>query len=155
MKVNLSSSLEDYLEAIININDKEGRVRITDISRELKVEKSSVNSAVKKLQNLGLVLHEKYGDIRLTRKGEEEAGCIRERHDIIMKFLIDFLGLRPKEAERDACRIEHVISSNTFKRLSGFINFLESSTFFNKKKWLESFDRYIETGEYKAEEKVH
>ena len=144
--MNISSSLEDYLEAIADIGKENEKVRITDISRILNVEKSSVNSAVKKLKNLNLVTHERYEDIKLTKLGEKEAREIREKHDTLSRFLSDFLGLPKKEAEKDACRIEHVISNETFRRLSGFIEFISGSPGFDPEKWRLSFEQYLKTG---------
>jgi len=141
--MNLSSSLEDYLEAIYNLQDEEGRSRITDISIELNVEKPSVNTAIKKLKNLNLVIHEKYGDIILTKRGIEEASRIKVKHDTILKFLNDILGIPRKEAERDACKIEHVISNNSFFRLSKFVDFIDESIILDKKDWLATFEGYI------------
>lgn len=109
------------------------------------VEKSSVNTAIKKLTNFNLVVHEKYGNIILTKKGEEEASCVKAKHDILLRFLNDILGLTKKEAEKEACKIEHTISNNTFERLSKFIEFLDKSPFFDSNQWLKSFDKYIQT----------
>jgi DtxR family transcriptional regulator, Mn-dependent transcriptional regulator len=143
--MNLSSSLEDYLEAIYDIKNEENIVRITDISAKLNVEKPSVNTAVEKLKNLNLVIHEKYGDIILTKKGEEEASRVKAKHDILLRFLNDILGITRREANRDACKIEHAISNNTFERLSKFIEFLDKSPFFNSEEWQKSFENYIQT----------
>ena len=153
--MNLSSSLEDYLEAIYNIKNKEGYVRVTDISRELNVEKPSVFMAIKKLKNLKLVIHEKYGDIILTKRGEEEALRVKKKHDVLLMFLTDLLGLSRKEAEKDACRIEHVICDNTFERLSKFINFLYDYDLINKKNWLETFEEYINTNNTESKNRIN
>jgi DtxR family Mn-dependent transcriptional regulator len=155
MSLNLSSSLEDYLETIVMIYDKEGTVRVTDISRHLGVEKSSVNSAINKLANLNLLVHEKYGDIQLTRAGEKEARRVLRRHIVLLKFLTEFLGLNKGSAEKEACRIEHVISKETFNRLYKFIRYIEESPFFNIEKWLTSFEEYIKTGENAGSRNIH
>jgi DtxR family transcriptional regulator, Mn-dependent transcriptional regulator len=153
--LNLSSSLEDYLEAMIELYKSEGKIRITDISHKLHVEKSSVNSAIKKLQNLNLVTHEKYGDVHLTKRGEEEASKIKHMHMTLFKFLNEFLVLNPDDAETDACKIEHVISKKTFERLSKFVEYINESPFFNKEKWKISFLNYLETGVIKNEGAMH
>ena len=150
--MTLSSSLEDYLEAMIDLFNYEGKIRVSDISVKLKVEKSSVNTAVKKLKNLNLITHEKYGDVILTEKGKLKAEEIKEKHIIISKFLTDFLGLSDKDADKDACKIEHTLSSHTFKRLLFFIQFMEESPFFDKNKWKESFNRYLESVESSEQE---
>lgn len=155
MELNLSSSLEDYLEAIYDLSNSEATVRITDISEKLKVEKPSTNMAVKKLKNLKLVLHEKYRDIILTKKGEEEAIRIKTKHDLISRFLKSILGVSKKDAEKDACKIEHAIGNNTFERLAKFIEFLDKSPYFQAEQWLESFEKFIQTGEVNQESRVH
>lgn len=143
--MNLSSSLEDYLEAMIDLFRYEGKIRVSDISTKLKVEKSSVNTAINKLKNLDLVTHEKYGDVSLTEKGKKIAEEVKEKHIMISKFLTDFLGLSEKEADKDACKIEHVLSDNTFERLLMFIKMMEESPFFDKIKWKESFNKYLDS----------
>jgi DtxR family Mn-dependent transcriptional regulator len=153
--MNLSSSLEDYLEAIYDIKNADSIVRITDISTKLNVEKSSVNTAIKKLKNLNLVMHEKYCDIILTEKGEEKAKSIRNKHNTILKFFHDLLGVTKNEAERDACKIEHVISNNTFERLSKFIEFFDKNPFFNIDQWQDLFNEYIKNGEIDSNDKEY
>lgn len=143
--MNLSSSLEDYLEAMIDLFRYEGKIRVSDISTKLKVEKSSVNTAINKLKNLDLITHEKYGDISLTEKGKLIAEEVKQKHIMISKFLSEFLGLSEKEAEKDACKIEHVLSDNTFKRLLLFIKLMEESPFFDKNKWKESFNKHLDS----------
>lgn len=121
----LTSSLEDYLEAIHELISEKGKAGITDISYRLNVKKSSVNSAVKRLKVLDLVIHEKYEDIVLTEKGAAEAERVRAKHDVLLKFLVRVLKVPKKEAKTEACKIEHVISNGTFKRLRKFMDELE------------------------------
>jgi DtxR family Mn-dependent transcriptional regulator len=142
--MTLSSSLEDYLEAMIEIRDHEGRIRITDISQRLEVEKPSVNTAVNKLQNLALVVHEKYGEIELTKRGEAEAERVRQKHRTITRFLSDFLGLAAGQAERDACKIEHVMSAAAIERLSRFMAFVDVSPLAGGDKWKRALADFLE-----------
>ncbi len=127
MSTGLSSSLEDYLEAIYKIKQNEGRISITNISTMLDVRKSSVNSAIKKLKSLDYVIHEKYEEIILTGKGEEAAKRVKAKHDVLFKFLSCFLGVPDKKAAEEACKIEHSISETTFESLERFIDLLEKS----------------------------
>lgn len=138
MTLNLSSSLEDYLEAILNISETSGKVRVTDISQNLNVEKSSVNFAVNKLKNLNLVTHARYEDIKLTDDGEAEAKRIRERHNLLYNFFHDYLAISPAESETDACRVEHAVSYNTIERLSKFVSYIENETNFSKENFMNS-----------------
>lgn len=118
---NITGSLEDYLEAIYVLQQNNGEVRITDIAQLLNISKPSVNKAVKVLKESGLVIHEKYQKISLTPEGEKIAKEVDFRHKILMKFLIECLDINPKIAEQDACRIEHVISTESFQRLTSYL----------------------------------
>ncbi len=113
---HLTSSLEDYLEAIYML-EKRGSVRISDIAEFLGVSKPSVNRAVGNLCKHGLIEHELYSDVTLTPKGKALASKVLRRHKIIKKFLTDTLGVDEKIAEQDACRMEHVISVQTIQKL--------------------------------------
>lgn len=114
---------EDYLEAILQIIEETGNpeVRITDISKKLKVAKSSVSRAVGNLKNDGYVNQELYSDVSLTPKGYIKAGQVYNRHKILTAFFADILGVNRELAEHDACLIEHDISSETMERLVSFI----------------------------------
>ena len=117
----ISPSLEDYLEVILDLNDRNELVRVTDLAEKLSVAKSSVNQAVTKLTDLNLLRHEKYGPLELTQQGAEEAQKIRERHKILKHFFINVLGVEQRIAEEDACHIEHFISPVTMERLIVFL----------------------------------
>ncbi len=145
--MNLSSSLEDYLETILDLKRSKGIVRITDISGMLDVEKSSANFAVKKLKNLKLVEHERYEDIRLTRKGEDEAKRLKTKRVLLRNLLQNYLGVSAPQAEKDACRIEHVIGKETQSRLETLLSFLENNPLFDRENFLRQLDHYSETGE--------
>ena len=120
--LKLTRALEDYLECIYILNLKNLEVRITDISNFLKTSKPSVNRAVKLLCAKGYVIHEKYAKITLTNKGKEVAKEIYFRHESICNFFIKSLGISPKTAETDACKIEHIISPETLERLVEYSN---------------------------------
>ena len=113
----LTGSLEDYLETIYILLKKSETVRITDIAKFLALSKPSVNRAVKTLKEADLVIHEKYGTITLTKKGEEIAKGVYFRHETLMNFLVEDLKIEPKTAEQEACRIEHDISEESLKKL--------------------------------------
>lgn len=120
-----SSSLEDYLEAILVLSEEAGTaVRVTDLSEKLGVTKPSVSAAVKRLSDAGLVRHQKYGDVKLTASGREQAKDVASRHDLMLRFLKDVLGVEESLAERDACRLEHGLSAETVKCLARFVELL-------------------------------
>ncbi len=145
--MNLSSSLEDYLETMLNLKKSKGTIRITDISTQLNVEKPSVNFAVKKLKNLKLVTHERYEDIKLTKKGEAEAKRIKTRHVLLRDLLQNYLGLPAETAETDACRIEHTISCETYERLIKLVEFIDTHPMIDKNNFLTMFNHFIEHNE--------
>jgi DtxR family Mn-dependent transcriptional regulator len=108
--------LEDYLEMVSFLSD-EGEVRVTDIALRLKVSKPSVLTALKTLEDQGLLEHERYRTVTLTQKGAIRASEIRDRHDFLTAFLRDTLGVNPETAEDDACKMEHILSDETIKKM--------------------------------------
>ena len=134
----LSRSLEDYLETVAELVARDGVARTRDVARRLNVAPSSVNSAVNKLADRGLVTHKPYEFIRLTKRGEELGGAIRRRHELLCSFLTDVLGVPPEAATTDACKIEHGLSSTTVARLVEFMDFINRCPD-GKPEWLEQF----------------
>ncbi len=112
MKSNESS--EDYLESILLLSGKLPVVRSVDIANELGFKKSSVSVAMKKLRESGLITVTDAGYIYLTDEGKAVAERVYERHHVFTTFLTS-LGVDPEVAENDACRIEHVISEESFQ----------------------------------------
>src|SRR5690606_29782446 len=102
-KIEVTPSLQDYLEAILNLSEYNKKVRITDIATELDVAKSSVHQAVTQLDKAGLVVHERYGPLELTDKGKEEALKVRDKHEILVKFFTKVLEVDNETAHNDAC----------------------------------------------------
>lgn len=119
--LDLSSSLQDYLEAILELSQTDSSVRVTDLAGKLKIAKASVSQSIDKLAGLGLVEQESYGPIKLTEIGKEQALKIRRRHRMLRRFLTAILGVDPAIAEEDACRMEHAISPETMERLVAFL----------------------------------
>ncbi len=140
---NLSATMEDYLEAILELQKAYGVARVGKIADKLKVKSSSVNSALKQLNNQKLVIHEKYGYTRLTENGEKIAVDVKNKHEILFRFLTEFLMLDSEEAEREACCIEHTISKKTYLRLTQFFQFLESNFTTEKANMLHLFTKYL------------
>ncbi|MBD3426790.1 MAG: MarR family transcriptional regulator [Candidatus Omnitrophica bacterium] len=145
-KKKLTSSMEDYLEAIAAIKAEKGVARVKDISKMMGVKKPSVTSAVKSLCERGLIIHERYGYVDLTRQGEKLARSIRRKHDTLVRFISRILGVDRKIAAADACKIEHHISPETFERLTKFVEFVKGCPDGDKPEWLKGFDHYHRTG---------
>lgn len=119
--VSISPSLEDYLEIILQLTGDDEKVRVTDLADKMNVAKSSVNQAMKKLQELNLIRHEKYGPLMLTEDGREKAQRITRRHVVLTKFFSEVLGVNIITAEEDACRIEHYLSPVSMEKLVDFV----------------------------------
>ena len=114
--MKLRASGEDYLEAILILQKKRGLVRSVDVARHMEVTKPSVCHAVATLRDGGFLTMDEDRFLHLTDVGREVAEKIYERHCFFTKQLIA-AGVNPKTAEADACRIEHVISQESFLKL--------------------------------------
>ena len=112
----LHASGEDYLEAILVLQKKLGMVRSVDVARHMEVSKPSVCHAVATLRDGGFLTMDEDHFLYLTDVGREVAEKIYERHCFFTERLIA-LGVNPETAETDACRIEHVISAESFEHL--------------------------------------
>ena len=121
-----TASMEDYLEAVAMLQGKDKVVRVSQISRKLKVKMPSVTSALKKLSEQKLVEHERYGHIKLTPEGDKVARDVIYRHEALTRFFAQALGIDRETAEEDACKIEHVISPLSMERLAKFVEFIEA-----------------------------
>ena len=114
--MKIQESAENYLEAILMIHNRQGNVRSIDIANELSFSKPSVSVAMNNLRTNGYIEMDKDGFITLLDKGREIAEKIYERHTLISNWLMH-MGVSPETAAEDACRIEHVISAETFEKL--------------------------------------
>ncbi len=119
--MNIHESGENYLETILMLQQLKGNVRSVDIVNELGYSKSSVSRAVNILQDAGLInIDPASGNITFTEAGIKRAKQIYSRHNILNDFLLR-LGISSETAEKDACRIEHVISPETFEAIKNFV----------------------------------
>jgi DtxR family Mn-dependent transcriptional regulator len=117
----MTQSLEDYLKTVGVLADK-GDVRITDIAIRLGVSKPSVIIAVKALETQGFVTHKRYCAVMLTKQGKEKVSGLKERYQIILSFLQDVLGISPNTAKQDSCKMEHILSEETLKKIKSIIH---------------------------------
>ena len=114
--MKIQESAENYLETILILSQRSKMVRAVDIGNELEFSKPSVSVAMKNLRENGYVHVASDGAITLTEKGAKIANTMYERHLEISQWLIS-LGVNPKIAVEDACRIEHVISEESFEAI--------------------------------------
>ena len=144
--ISQTASMEDYLEAIVILEEQGNPAKVTEIGKSLGVKKPSVTSALAKLSEAGLVQHKKYGDIVLTAEGESIAQDVYQRHRTLRHFLVEILNVDPVIADDDACRVEHVLSRESLERLAKFIEFVLNCPR-GEPEWLEGFNYYLKHGE--------
>ena len=113
--MKIQESGENYLETIYILTLQNGSVRSIDIANYLNFSKPSVSRAMGILKEAGYIIMEPSGNIVLTPKGRKKAGSVYERHTLIAKFLQMTLGVDSNIALQDSCRIEHVISDESFE----------------------------------------
>ena len=119
--MQIHQSAEDYLETILMLSQRMGKVRSIDVVNELGFTKASVSRAMSILKRENYILMEADGNIVLTETGLAKANAVLERHLLLTRFLRENLGVSEETAEKDACRIEHVISPETFTGIKKLI----------------------------------
>lgn len=119
--MKIQESAENYLETILILQERKGFVRSIDIAAELEFSKPSVSVAMKNLRENGYIEVDELGHITLTAAGAEIAERIYERHTFLSGWL-SALGVDPKVAAEDACRIEHVISAESFAAIRDHVD---------------------------------
>lgn len=112
----LTSAMEDYLEAVLMMQKRHGYVRCVDVAEHLGVKKPSVSRAVKELSKFGHIIKNTDGTLSLTDSGLQIATQIYEKHQFFTRQLIE-AGVPKDIAAQDACRLEHVISEQSFQKL--------------------------------------
>lgn len=114
--MHINESAENYLETILILSKSHPVVRSVDVAEELGFKKSSVSVAMKNLREKNHITVTKEGFIYLTESGRQIAEMIFERHELLTTWLVR-LGVEPEVASEDACKIEHVISSESFEAI--------------------------------------
>ena len=114
--MKIHESAENYLETILLLQQRKGSVRSVDIANELEFSKPSVSVAMKNLRQGGYIEVDASGQIRLLPPGQAIAEAVLEKHRLMTRFLIG-LGVSPQVAAEDACRIEHVLSDESFEAI--------------------------------------
>jgi DtxR family Mn-dependent transcriptional regulator len=145
MKEALTGRSEDYLRGLYEIIERKGYARIRDVARELGIQPSSAVEMMKKLDQKGLVVYEKYGGVTLTPEGEEIATAVRERHETFKRFLE--IILVPKDvALKDAHVLEHRLDPKTILQFTRFVDFITGAAKHPRfvGRWIEQFRRYCE-----------
>jgi len=143
--MQLSESLQDYLEKILALENSNKVARVKEIAEAMGVLQGSVTSALKTLSAKGLINYEPYSFITLTPKGKKLAQEVTRRHAVIKDFLVNVLQLETGNAEANACRIEHAIDRVAIDRLVQFIDYLSNCPRTGPD-WIAAFSNYCNTG---------
>ncbi len=141
----LSPSAQDYLEAVYETGLKREVVRVSEIADRLGVKMPSVVTALRRLARRGLVRHERYGHVALTDAGAAEARRISERHQALVRFLVELLGVNARTAAADACRMEHAVSAQTMRRMVKLLEFAVEEPG-KKRRCADMFRRFVDSG---------
>ena len=125
---NLSASLEDYLEAILNLTSASNVARSRDIAEQLGVSRASVTGALRVLKKKGLANYKPYDYVTLTDSGKAAAAEIATKHNILKSFFINVLGVESDIAQQAACKAEHALGRGIIAKLLCFIEFVTQSS---------------------------
>ena len=119
----LTKSLEDYLELIYQTISKNKTIKAIDIANEFKISRPSVSEALIRLADLDLIIYEGRKGIKITQQGVIEAKKIINRHNILFKFFSEVLKIDNQIADKNACKIEHVIDDEVLNKIQLFSEF--------------------------------
>ncbi|HKK90749.1 MAG TPA: metal-dependent transcriptional regulator [Desulfobacteraceae bacterium] len=120
-KTDLSETLEDYLETILELQTIKTVARSKDIAEKLDIKRGSVTGMLKKLAEKELINYEPYGYVTLTPAGRKIAQKIEHRHQVLKDFFMRILKVDAQKADQTACRMEHAMDDDTFSRFQIFI----------------------------------
>jgi len=137
----VTESLENYLRVIYEVQLEREIARIKDIIKRLSVKTSSAVEAVRRLSEKGLVVHEKYGYIKLTQRGILEAQRIYQKHKMLYKFFKDVLGMGEEEAEELACGVEHHVTEIFYEKLDLLLKYFQQN-----REILDDLKRFLREG---------
>ena len=154
MEKSLTPAMEDYLELILNLKQENKVVRVRDIAKGMKVKMPSVTSMLNTLAKQNLISHEKYEYVELTSQGLKRAKEALYKHMILYNFLKNVLQVDSRQADIDACGMEHAISPTTLKKLVKFIEFIGFCPRAGED-WLDYFKSYCQGGSSKEKCEKH
>lgn len=138
----LSASLEDYLETIYFLSRDGEEARPKDIAERMKVRAASVTGALKALADRGLIHYSPYSPVTLTDGGRDVARHIAGKHEALLHFFTQVLGIEAEEAEEFACSMEHTIPDHILQRFVRFAEYTEKCPGFNAR-WQENAEAYF------------
>lgn len=118
--MTLTARVEDYLEAVFEIEISGRLATVTELSQKLGVTKATVTAILKRMKESDLLEHERYGDVVLTELGQQRAAVIYRRHQLLSDFFIKVLGFSASQARAVSCVMEHEICERTEARFAAF-----------------------------------
>ena len=116
----ISASLEDYLEFIHNTILEKKEIKAIDISKAFNISRPSVSEALIRLADMDLIIYEGRKGIKITKKGIEQAKKTVKKHQILSDFFVEILMIDKKTAEKNACKIEHVIDDEIIEKMKKY-----------------------------------
>ena len=125
---NITHSAAHHLLAILELREKRGYARVTDVARELNITTGSASINLKSLKAKNLIIEDDNKFLALSEEGEAVAKAVLMRKTLLYNFLANILKVKPEQAEIDSCKTEHLISAETAKKLQEFLESYESKT---------------------------
>jgi DtxR family Mn-dependent transcriptional regulator len=142
--MELTARVEDYLEAVLDIEMSGEIATVTQMAHNLGVTKATVTAALKRLKQENFLEHEKYGDVVLTETGRQMALSVYRRHEFLTDFFVRILGFSRERAQRVSCVMEHEIDEQTERRLAAFTDAMVQAERGNEE-WLRKLQELLES----------
>lgn len=142
--MSLTARVEDYLEAVLDIEMSGQAATVTQIAKNLGVTKATITASLKKLNDSGLLVHEHYGDVILTDEGRSRALAVYRRHEFLTDFFVRILGFSRERASSVACVMEHEMDEASERRLAAFTDALATAER-NGEEWMRELRRKMDS----------
>lgn len=140
----ITHSAAHHLMAVDDLVQKLGYARVSDIARQLNITRGSVSISLKPLREAGLILQDENRHLRLSPTGQMLVDSIKTKRLVMQRLFAEVLGADPQQAEIDACKLEHLVSNHTAKRLIAFMRFFDSENA-NSQRFLHAWRSFEET----------
>lgn len=122
----ITHSAAHHLMAIDDLFGRLGYARVSDIARRLNITRGSVSISLQPLKKAGLIIQDENRHLRLSATGQALVAGIKSKHEVVHRLLSEVLRVAPEQAEIDACKLEHLLSNETARRMSAFLRFLDA-----------------------------
>ncbi|MBU0641460.1 MAG: metal-dependent transcriptional regulator [Planctomycetes bacterium] len=142
----ITHSAAHHLMAIDDLIGKLGYARVSDIARALNITRGSVSISLQPLKKAGLVLQDENRHLRLSPDGQELVDAIKAKRLVVQQFFATVLGVTSEQAEIDACKMEHLLSESTARRLASFLRFVDTDKHVGRK-FASAWRNFQETGD--------